>query len=179
MTNQSAQLDMAIMRTLPDLSACAIPHPDPCVLRLAVGREQLSNVVDHVANVEYVRWLDRAAELHSDSLGYSRQWLAEHDVMWFVSRHEVDYLAETHAGDELVIATWVRDMQRIRSWREYVVYRPVDETIVCRAATLWVFVNLRTRRPMRIPDEMAVCFKALDQLVPIQFDGPTAGGAST
>jgi acyl-CoA thioester hydrolase len=115
--------------------------------------------VAHVSNIEFVRWLDRAAELHADSLGYTRRWMLDHGVMWFVARHEVDYLAEALPGDELAIATWVRDMRKVKSWRDYVIVRPADQTIVCRAATLWVFVDLATRRPMRIPAEMAARFQ--------------------
>ena len=83
--------------------------------------------------------------------------------MWFVARHEIDYLAEVWHNDKLVIATWVRDMQRVKSWRDYVVIRPADEVVVCRAATLWVFVDLARRRPQRIPDEMAQRFSPLQR----------------
>jgi acyl-CoA thioester hydrolase len=144
-----------------DLSPYDVPHPQPFLLDLTVDGDQLSNVIDHVSNVEYVRWLDRAAELHTDAVGYTRRWLLEHGQMWFVARHEIDYLAEAHLGDRLVVATWVRDMKRIRSWRDYIIIRPGDETIVCRAATLWVLVGLETRRPARIPAEMARRFAPL------------------
>jgi acyl-CoA thioester hydrolase len=90
--------------------------------------------------------------------------MRETNLMWFVARHEVDYLAECWLGDELVIATWVRDMKRIKSWRDFVIVRPADGTVVCRAATLWVLVDLGTRRPRRIDDEMIRRFQPLDRL---------------
>ena len=147
-----------------DLSPYDVPHPRPFLLDLTVDGDQLSSVIDHVSNIEYVRWLDRAAELQTDALGYTRRWLLERGLMWFVARHEIDYLAEAHLGDELIIATWVRDMKRIRSWRDYLIIRPHDETIVCRAATLWVLVELQTRRPARIPADMARRFTPLHNL---------------
>lgn len=128
----------------------------------------MSNVVDHVSNIEYVRWLDRAAELHADSLGYTRRWLLANDMMWFVARHEIDYLAEAHAGDELVIATWVRTIGKVKSWRDYVIARPADQTVICRAATLWVLVNLQTRRPKRISSPMIDRFAPLEAPVATQ-----------
>ncbi|MDY7109144.1 MAG: thioesterase family protein [Planctomycetota bacterium] len=147
-----------------DLSRYDVPHPRPFLLDLTVAGDELSNVIDHVSNVEYVRWLDRAAELHADSVGDTRQRLLERDLMWFVARHEIDYLAEAHLGDELLIATWVRDMKRIRSWRETIIIRPADETTVCRASTLWVLVRLSTRRPARIAAEMARRFEPWQDL---------------
>jgi len=138
-----------------DLSRYDVPHPCPFVCDLVIDDGCAGRVIEHVPNVEYVRWLDRAAQLHAEALGYPHQRLIDDGVMWFVARHEIDYLAEVWPGDELVVATWIRDLRRVKSWREYAVIRPRDDRVVCRAATLWVLVNLATRRPSRIPPEMA------------------------
>lgn len=143
-----------------DLISFDIPHPRPFLCDIAVGHEHLSGVIEHVSNIEYVRWLDRAAELHADSFGYTRQWLLDQGMMWFVARHEIDYLAETWLNDQLIIATWVRDVHKVKSWRDYVILRPADETLICRASTLWVLVDLTTRRPKRIPSVMIARFQA-------------------
>ena len=161
MSATSEELSLVRHTTPVDLTSFEIPHCNPFVCALRIGGHHLSDSVQHVSNVEYLRWLDRAAELHADHLGYTRQRLLEQGNMWFVARHEIDYLAEAWHGDDLLVATWVRDMQRVRSWREYVVIRPADETVLCRAATLWVFVDLATRRPARIPDQMASRFEPL------------------
>src|SRR5262245_66189093 len=149
-------------RTSPlDLAGFSIAHPAPFLCEIAISRAHLSGVVDHVSNIEYVRWLDRAAELHADSLGYTRKWLLDNGIMWFVARHEIDYMAEAWLGDELVIATWVRDFRKVKSWRDYVIVRPSDHTVICRAATLWVLVDLESRRPRRIDEEMIQRFGPL------------------
>ena len=145
-----------------DGAAYAIPHPQPFLCDLRIGSASVSRAVEHVSNVEYLRWLDRAAELHADALGFTRGSLLARGVMWFVARHEIDYLAEARPGDELVLATWVRSMQRVKSWRDTLMVRPADGTVVCRAATLWVLVDLATRRPTRIDPDMARGFAALD-----------------
>jgi acyl-CoA thioester hydrolase len=137
-----------------DLAAFELPSARPFLCDLHINHAHLGTVIEHVSNVEYVRWLDRVAELHADSLGYTRKWLLEQGIMWFVARHEIDYLAEVWLDDELVIATWVRDFKRVKSWRDYAIVRPRDGAVVCRAATLWVLVNLETRRPTRISQEM-------------------------
>jgi acyl-CoA thioester hydrolase len=149
-----------------DLAPWDVPHPSPRVFDIRIGRHDLSNVVDHVSNVEYVRWLDRAAELHADALGYTRARLLADGVMWFVARHEIYYLAEALPGDELVIATWVRSFRKVKSWRDYVIVRPADGTLVCRAATLWVLVDLATRRPTRIEAAVARRFEPLEHVPP-------------
>lgn len=154
-TDEVGLVPRAAGLSLPGLE---LPHSGVFFCDLTIKSGHLGGTIEHVSNVEYVRWLDRAAEQHADSLGYTRQRLLADGVMWFVARHEIDYLAEAHLDDELVMATWVRDMKRVKSWREYVVVRPRDEAIVCRAATLWVLVDLASRRPTRIPAEMIAAF---------------------
>lgn len=147
--------------TRPDLAAFGVPHPEPFVCQIEIDPATLSRAVPHVSNIEYVRWLDRAAELHSDSLGHTRQAMLDRGVMWFVARHEIDYLAEAWQGDRLVIATWVRDFRKVKSWRDYVIARLDDNAVICRASTLWVLVDLRSRRPIRVPREMIDRFAPL------------------
>jgi acyl-CoA thioester hydrolase len=147
-----------------DAAAWGVAHPRPYLCDLRVGREVVSRAVEHVSNVEYVRWLDRAAELHADALGWTRKSLLDRGVMWFVARHEIDYLAEARPGDELVVATWVRSMARVKSWRDTLVARPADRTAVCRASSLWVLVDLATRRPVRIGPDFSAGFEPMDAL---------------
>jgi acyl-CoA thioester hydrolase len=149
---------------LTGIGLAGIPHPQPFVCDITVGRDQLSRSIDHVSNIEYVRWLDRAAELHADSLGFSRQRLIEQGMMWFVARHEIDYLAEAWLGDRLVIATWVRDIRKVKSWRDYVIGRAADGAPICRASTLWVLVDLESRKPIRIGPAMVELFRPLSWL---------------
>ncbi len=139
-----------------DLAGLGVAAAAPFLLDMRIARDQIADEVDHVTNVEYVRWLDRAAEMHADAVGFTRARMLEGGVMWFVARHEIDYVAEARLGDHLVIATWVREFRRVKTWRDYVIVRPADATIVCRASTLWVLVNLATRRPVRIPDFVRV-----------------------
>lgn len=146
-----------------DGAAFGIAHPQPYLCGITIGRLHASEIIEHTNNIELVRLIDRAAELHSDSVGYTRPNLLKNGIMWFVARHEIDYLAESWPGDELVIATWVRSFSRVKSWRDYVIVRPADEIVICRATTLWVLVDLVSRKPTRITQEMANQFNPLQE----------------
>ncbi len=145
-----------------DCSAWQIPHPAPFLCDLSIDHSQVSRAVPHVNNIAFLQWVDRVAVLHADDLGFTRDDLLDRGVMWFVVRHEIDYLAEAWPGDELVLATWVRTMHRVKSWRDTLVMRPADKTLVCRAATLWVLVDLQTRRSIRHDVDMVSRFAPLD-----------------
>ena len=124
-----------------------VPHPAPFLAEITVAPAHLSRLIPHCNNVEFVRWLDRAAELHADSIGQGRDTLAAEHRAWFVARHEVDYRAEAFEGERLVVATWLRNARKSLSWRDSLIVRASDRTVVCRAATLWIHVDLRSRRP--------------------------------
>lgn len=145
-----------------DTASWDIPHETPFLCDLRVDDSQVSRAVPHVNNICFVQWVDRVAELHADSLGYTRQAMLDRARMWFVVRHEIDYLAEAWPADDLVLATWVRTMQRVKSWRDTVIVRPADRAVLCRAATLWVLVDLRTRRPSRHDPEMISRFAPIE-----------------
>jgi acyl-CoA thioester hydrolase len=140
----------------------AIAHSRPFGLRLVPSADGVSRAIAHINNVEYVRWIDRAAELHADSLGHTREQLLESGRMWFVARHEVDYRAEVFPGDELHVFTWIRSVGRAASWRDTVILRARDGATVCRATTCWAFVDLVTRKPARIPTDMLFAFQPLE-----------------
>ena len=142
--------------------ALAVPHPRPFALRLVAQPDTVSRAVAHVNNVEYVRWLDRAAELHADALGWTRARMAAEGRMWFVARQEVDYRAEAFPGDELHVFTWVRTLGRSASWRDTEIVRARDGGRVCSASTCWAFVDLATRRPARVPPDMRAAFDPLE-----------------
>lgn len=148
-----------------DVDGPATAHPRPFRCRIDVAPSQESAEVSHINNIEFMRWIDRGAELHCDACGWMRQQLLDAGVMWFVARHEVDYLAEASAADDLLLTTWVEDVRRVKSWRSTVIHRlgPGEPVPVCQARTLWVLVDLSTRRPCRVPLEMARAFDPLER----------------
>jgi len=122
-----------------------------------VDEAQLGTAIEHVSNVQYVRWVDLAAERCLDAAGFTRARLKERGLMFFVGRHEIDYLAETFLGDELLVATWLSACGRAGHERRTSILRRgpagADEP-VCTARSRWVLVDLASRRPVRVPDDL-------------------------
>ena len=138
-----------------DWLALGSPRPDPFTLRLMIGPAHISRVIPHVPNTTFVQWLESMAVAHSASLGFDEAWHRQRDLIWFVRRHEIDYLAEVLEGDDLAMATWVAGFNKTSSPRRYLIYRPRDSAVVCRAMTVWVLMSRRGRRPRRIDADMA------------------------
>ena len=64
-----------------------------------VGAEEVSALVPHANNIVILGWIDRIAELHGAHAGAARESIAREGRMWFVARHEIDYLGESFVGD--------------------------------------------------------------------------------
>lgn len=112
----------------------------------------------HVNNEIYIRWLMEAAGAHSTSLGYSIEKYLSDGACFVVRRHEVDYLAPAYLGEELVVETWVENMQKAKSTRVYNIRRLSDQKNLIHAKTLWVYVDLITGRPIEISESIIHAF---------------------
>ena len=139
-----------VQLTLP--SVIRPPNAVPFTLTLTVGSHALGSIIAHVSNVEYVRWIDRIEELHGVSIGLSRATLLARQRMWFVLRHEIDYLCEVFEADSLGCATWISRRGRTTIQRETVIWHRGREAEVCRASSRWAYIDLNTRKPVQAPE---------------------------
>ncbi|MDR1484678.1 MAG: acyl-CoA thioesterase [Planctomycetaceae bacterium] len=112
----------------------------------------------HANNVCHLRWMNLAAVEHSRANGWSPERYVELGITWFARRHTIDYLVPAMNGDELEVQTWVCELKVVRSIRKYRFIRISDGVIIGEAETLWAFVNLKTGRPTKIPNEVSDCF---------------------
>ncbi|MFK7960359.1 MAG: acyl-CoA thioesterase [Phycisphaerales bacterium] len=138
-----------------------IPHPSPFVAEVIAGDGDLSQSVPHVNNVVYLSWVDRAAELHADALGFTRERMSAEGRIWFVASHSIDYLAEVFADERILAYTWIAEHRRVRTRRDTLLVRASDAAPVCRASSHWVMVDLETRRPVRQVTELIAAFEPL------------------
>ena len=114
----------------------------------------------HTNNVVYLRWLERVAWNHSESIGLSLDDYRRLNAGCVARRHELDYLAATFAGDALMLATWIAECDgKFTMWRGYQIIRESDGRTVLRGKTHWVCVDLKTGRIKRMPPDFVSAYK--------------------
>ena len=114
----------------------------------------------HTNNVVYLSWLERVAWSHSQMLGLGFDDYERFGCGCVARRHELDYLAPTFAGDELLLATFIHENDgRLTMWRGYQIIRAGDGKTVLRGRTLWVCVDMKTGKPRRQPPEFLEAYK--------------------
>jgi acyl-CoA thioester hydrolase len=116
----------------------------------------------HVNNIAYLQWMQDAAIQHAEHAGGTR--LAEAlGATWVVRTHRIEYFSPAFAGDEITVETWVADFRRVRSLRRYRIIRARDGLVLAEGETDWVFVDAKTGRPRRIPEEIVRAFGLEDK----------------
>jgi acyl-CoA thioester hydrolase len=111
----------------------------------------------HVNNAVWVRWIQDMATAHWEAVAP-----AEHQAayFWVVTRHEIDYLRAVLPGETVTGRTWVGGAPRGARFDRIVEFLGQDGKARVRAKTTWAIVDRGTRRPLRVPPEVAAPFLA-------------------
>jgi len=127
--------------------------------RLIVTPEAV-DVNNHVNNIEYLKWMQTAALLHSEMQGCTKATL-EVGATWVVRSHFIEYLRPAFSGDNIIVLTWVSNIRRVKSLRKYRIVRPKDNTTLVEGKTDWVFIDAQTGRLRSIPENVIASFEIL------------------
>lgn len=122
--------------------------------------EDAVDINGHVNNIEYIRWMQMAAVLHSDARGCTRATAAA-GATWVVRTHKIKYLRPAFAGEKLIVLTWVSNFRRVQSLRKYRIIRMKDRAVLVDGETEWVFVGAKTGRLRSIPPDVMSSFELL------------------
>lgn len=128
-------------------------HPHPFTLTTRVTAEDIDGL-QHTNNTVYVKWCERVAWQHSESLGLDIASYQRLDRAMAITRSEYDYLAASREGDEVLVATWIVNWDRkLTMERRFQVVRPADATTLLRAVMRFVCIELSSGKPRRMPQE--------------------------
>lgn len=105
----------------------------------------------HVNNIVYLRWVQDAATAHWRAAAPSE---AVDAIAWVVRRHEIDYHRPAMPGDRLVIRTWIGAAEGLTFERLTEVLRANDRRVLAEARTLWIPIDVRSGRPVRVSEEV-------------------------
>lgn len=113
----------------------------------------------HVNNQRYIAWMQDVATAHSAANGWPMEHYLEIGAAWVVRSHFIEYLRPAFAGDALDICTWAASLALRDVVRKYRFRRAGQ--ILARAETKWVYVDIKSGRPKRIPEELLASFEAV------------------
>jgi acyl-CoA thioester hydrolase len=109
----------------------------------------------HVNNVVYLSWVQDVAIAHWNSLTTPE---LRTRLIWVALRHEIDYKAEAVLGDRIIARTWTGLGRGVRYARHTRILRAADNVLLAEAVTQWCPMDATTRKPTRLPAEIAAYF---------------------
>jgi acyl-CoA thioester hydrolase len=115
------------------------------------------DVLGHVNNAVWVRWIQDVAVAHWDAVAPD----AHRDAyFWVVTRHEIDYRGNVAAGETVTAETWVAEPPRGARFDRHMRFTGADGKVKVEAKTTWAIIDKASGRILRVPAEVAAPFLA-------------------
>ena len=138
-------------------------------LALKVQAEHIDGL-GHVNNVVYVQWMQEVATAHIEKLGLGLKEYVELKHAMVAVEHQVQYRKAAFDGDEIILRTWLNDINALYSFRQYAFYRPQDQTLLFTGNTQWACIEMATGRPKRMSPTFTQAYQPLsEQINPYDF----------
>ena len=118
-------------------------------LTMTVKPEHI-DILGHVNNVVYVQWMQDVASAHIEELGLGIKQYIELKHAMVAVEHQMQYRKAALEGEEIVLRTWLNDINSLYLFRQYAFYRPSDQTLLFVANTKWACIEIETGRPKRM-----------------------------
>lgn len=100
------------------------------------------------------RYLQEAAGNHAQLIGVSAEQLILQGKMWVLSRLNVQIQTYPLWHEQTQIETWATSrLGGVRAYRDFRFLDANDEPVGA-ATSLWLLLDVNTRRPVRIPDRL-------------------------
>lgn len=122
-------------------------------------RWQDVDMAGHVNNAVYMQYFEEAGIAASTHFGWPMRRTVEMNMGIVARQHHLEYVGQARLDDDLRVETWVSNVQRSSAIRHYRLVRGDDGALICRGRTQWVWVDLQTGRPQRIPEVFFVDFE--------------------
>ena len=117
------------------------------------------DIQNRVSNLCYVQWMQDLAINHSTVQGWGVDRYEAEGHGWVVRQHTITYKRPALAGDVITAATWVAELASRQSLRRYLFWRAADRSVLAEAATVWVYIDMATGRPSRLPASLQSAFE--------------------
>lgn len=101
-----------------------------------------------------LNYLQDSSTFHSEELGESGAQLLEQNMAWILSFWQICIEEMPRLSEDICVKTWPYNTRGLFGLRNFCVENAGGEQIV-KANSIWVLIDPRTGRPLRITDEVA------------------------
>jgi acyl-CoA thioesterase FadM len=109
-----------------------------------------------------LRWAQDIAWIHSERLGFGRDWYVERGLAWVVRGLALAIVDPIRMGASVEVTTSVPAFRKVMARRRTEV-RAADGTLAAWADTDWVMTDIARGMPTRVPDLFPTLFPLAEQ----------------
>jgi acyl-CoA thioester hydrolase len=120
------------------------------------------DIQGHVNNTRYVAWMQDVAVAHSAAQGWPMTRYVEEGAGWVVRQHTITYKRPCFLGEIITACTRISSFAPRQSGRKYLFWRAADRVVLAEAETQWVFIDLKTGRPTKVPENLKNAFEIVE-----------------
>lgn len=91
---------------------------------------------------------------HSEAIGQGITQMEEQKRAWMLSSWQVEVKRYPELGEQIRIYTWAYDFKGFYGYRNFKIEDEAGE-VVAYANSIWIYIDIRTGCPCRIPQEIA------------------------
>jgi acyl-ACP thioesterase len=99
--------------------------------------------------------MQEIATRHAHTKGFGTTNMHARNMMWVVTRFEIQVLNTCKWNDEIIIETWSRGLVDTYAYREFILYKMVsgERKPLGKASSSWVALDMVQRKPVAFQDE--------------------------
>ncbi len=121
------------------------------------ARPEDIDVMGHVNNAVWVRWMEAIATAHWDAVARPEDRAR---YAWVVTRHEIDYRGNIAEGESVTAETFIPEGPSGARFDRRVDFRNAAGKVIVSARTTWAMIDVATGRLVRVTPEIAAPFLA-------------------
>lgn len=137
-----------------------VPPPPPGIFRMRRRVEWRDlDQAQHVNNANYLAYIEECNVAAAAAYGWAMGRIMERGVGIVARRYRIEYREPALMDDELEVTSFLADVKRATAVRHNEIRRLRDGALLARSYALWVFVDLASGRPIRIPADFMDTFR--------------------
>lgn len=107
-------------------------------------------------------YLGETSGEHTDKIGFGYKKLMKLNYAWMLNRWKVKINRYPRIKEEIRVETWTSSMDRFYATREFAIYDKNNKELG-RASTLWIFIDMERKKPIRIPENLIKLAKPIEE----------------
>lgn len=112
--------------------------------------------------------LQDIADLNANSLGFGYDFCLQNNLGWVSANYHLKINEIPNKNEEFTLTTWISETTLVSSIREFQAKNKLGKELF-RASSQWALVNLKTKRPVKISDNLLKCAPIPEKMIQTSF----------